>query len=443
MHSPQQPEPNAMERITRAAVPVFLLLSIVTLAFGLGFLVNEMVTDSGSSTTETPAPVASGNGAIAEDSVGVAILNEIFDILRTQHVDRDLISEDRFRQAAIDGILNSLNDPNTEYLTPEQVESGAFDLSSTYQGIGASVSDATGQVTIVAPFRDSPAEQAGIRAGDIILEVDGVSTEGWTDQQAVQEIRGPAGTDVTLTVQRTDGTIDDVTVTRGTILIQSVFDEPFFELIPGETGDQLVDRDGNPADNIAYIHIAQFHDQTLGELRELLADIENGDYVGLIVDVRNNPGGLLSATVDVTDEFLEEGIILSEVDGAGNERSWSANAGGVATSIPIVVLQNGGSASGAEVIAAALRDNNRAVVVGERSFGKGSVNQLRHLENCGDPDGCGALYLSVGRWLTPDGKQIEGTGVAPNVEVELTEDDYILHGDLQVFEAVDILLGNQ
>jgi carboxyl-terminal processing protease len=442
MQIPQeQPQPSGVERVARLAVPVFLLLSIVTLAFGLGFLVHDLTSDDAPAAA-APATSSGNNGAVS-DTVGAAILNEIYEILRSQYVDRDLISEDRFRRAAIDGIINSLNDPHTDYLSPEDVASGALDLSSTYQGIGASVSDASGQVTIVAPFRDSPAERAGIRAGDIILEVDGVSTDGWSDQQAVQVIRGPAGTEVTLTVLHTDGTIEEITIVRGDILIQSVFLEPPLELIPGESGDMLVDRDGNPVDDIAYVHIAQFHDQTLSELREALAFLADGDYIGLIVDVRSNPGGLLSATVEVVDEFLEEGIILSEKDGQGEERSWNARSGGVASTIPLVVLQDGASASGAEVLSASLRDNDRAVVIGTRSFGKGTVNQVRHLQNCGDPNGCGALYLAVGRWLTPTGKEIEGVGVAPNIELPMSQDDYIEFGDIQIFEAIDVLRGNR
>jgi carboxyl-terminal processing protease len=353
-----------------------------------------------------------------------------------------LISEDNFLQSAIDGIIASLNDPHTDYLTPAEVASGALDLGSTYEGIGASVSDRTGQVTIVAPFRDSPAETAGIQAGDIILAVDGVSTEGWSDQQAVQVIRGPRGTPVTLTVLHSDGVQEEVTVTRGDIDIQSVFTEPLLEVIPGESDDRLVDREGNEVLDIFYVYISQFHDQTLDELQTALAEVENGDYIGLIVDVRLNPGGLLSATVNVADEFLDSGTILIEVDREKRQRPYNATAGGVATTIPIVILQDGGSASGSEVLAAALRDNARATVVGTRSFGKGTVNQLQELDNCGDPDGCGALYISVGRWLTPLGDLIEGIGVPVDVEVEMTGDDYIDNGDIQVFRAIEILRGD-
>jgi carboxyl-terminal processing protease len=427
--------------MARVAVPVFLLLAVVALAFGLGYLVNDLKSDE--SITEVPtASVSNPEATNLADPIGASILSQIYDLLSNKYVDSTLINEDNFRQAAIDGVINSLNDPHTDYLSQDELAAGALDLGSTYEGIGASVSDRTGQVTIVAPFRDSPAEAAGIRAGDIILAVDGQSTDGWSDQQAVQVIRGPQGTPVTLTVLHTDGATEDITVIRGDILIESVFTEPAVEIIPGESGTDLVDRDGALVTDLAYIQISQFHDRTVTELREKLKDIEDGQYNGLIIDLRSNPGGLLSATVDVADEFLDEGIILTEIDREKQEQSWDATPGGVATTIPIVVIQDGGSASGAEVLAAALRDNGRAQIVGTRSFGKGTVNQLQELRDCGDPAGCGALYLSVGRWYTPSGDQIEGIGVKPDVELEMTYDDYVENGDMQIFAAIDLLRGN-
>ena len=189
------------------------------------------------------------------------------------------------------------------------------------------------------------------------------------------------------------------------------------------------------------MNIAQFHSNTPGELRAALADADSGGYAGLILDVRSNPGGLLRQTVEATDEFLDEGVILSEIDADGNLQTFGATRGGVATSIPIVILQDEASASGAEVLSAALADNGRATIVGTRSFGKGTVNQLHPLRKCGAPEGCGALYITIGRWLRPNGQAIEGLGVAPDFEIALTGDDYLDYGDLVVFAAIDILRG--
>lgn len=432
-----QPQPGFGERAARSAVIVFLMLAMVTLAFGLAWGIQDLrQDDSPASQTNNIA-----GGGSSTDSVGAAIIDEIVELLKNQYVDKSILDEDSLRAAAIQGIITALNDTHTEYLTAAQLKAGALSLDSSYDGIGASVSDSTGVVTIVTPFRDSPAEGAGIRQGDIVLSVDGESLEGWTSDMAVERIRGQQGTQVVLEVQHTDGTIETLKITRGNIPIESVYIEPNLEVIPGESAETLVDRDGALVTDIAYVNITQFHDRTLAELRTKLGDVENKGYRGLIIDLRGNPGGLLQATVDVADEFLDRGTIISEVDADGKSKSWSAKSGGLSTKLPIVVLQDGGSASGAEVLAAALRDNGRAQIVGVRSFGKGTVNQLQPLKNCGDPAGCGALYLSVGRWLTPNGDQIEGLGVKPDIELPMTYDEYIDQGDLQMFKAIDLLHG--
>ena len=435
--SREQPQPSVAERSARWAVLVFLMLAIVTLAFGLGYLVKDLDDSPTVTNVQNSGSAKPSNG----DAIGAAILDEIVQILKSQYVDKDVLDPQILRQAAISGVIASLNDSHTEYLTPADLKAGALNLDSSYDGIGASVSDKTGPVTIVSPFRDSPAEKAGIRPGDTILKVDGERTDGWTKEQAVERIRGPKGTDVTLEVKHTDGNVQTLTITRGEIPLESVFSEPNLEVIPGESGKDLVDRDGVKASDIAYINISQFHDRTVAELKVKLREIESKGYKGLILDLRGNPGGLLGATVEVADEFLNSGIILSEVDANDKTQSWSAKPGGLATKIPIVILQDKGSASGSEVLGGALHDNGRATIVGTRSFGKGTVNQLQPLKNCGDPAGCGALYLSVGRWLSPKGDQIEGVGIKPDIELPMTYDEYLDKGDIQVFKAIDILHG--
>ncbi|KAA0235511.1 S41 family peptidase, partial [bacterium] len=419
-------------------VVVFLLLAIMLLAFALGWGVKDLRTDDAAPKASASAD---GGSSQAGSSSTSAVVDEICSVLRAQHVDGALITDEMCREAAINGVVTSLNDPHTAYITPEEMEGPGLDMGSTYQGIGASVSDATGQVQIVAPFRDSPAEKAGIRPGDIVLEVDGDLTDGWSDSEAVKRIRGKAGTPVTLKVKHTDGTTETVTITRGDIPITSVYTEPNLEIIPGESGTLLVDRDGKEAADIAYIAISQFHDNTINELRQAAKGLEGKGYKGLILDLRSNPGGLLSSVVAVADEFLDGGTIITEVDAAGKSKSWTAKSGGALAKLPIVVIQDQASASASEVLAAALRDNGRAKIVGTRSFGKGTVNQLIEIKNCNDPAGCGAMYVAVGRWLTPKNDQIEGLGVKPDIEVEMTRDDYVDKGDVQVFQAIDTLRG--
>lgn len=461
------PAPSGRSSLFRGIAFMLLTLAALLLVFGLGYGVSELAAGDDApavapATARTPTPEAApadadGDGDDGGDerptppsasggselAGGAAILDEIYDILAEHFVDKELLDERSLRDAAIRGALDSLNDPYTEYISPADFQLGDG-FESSYQGIGATVSDQTGVIQIGAPFRGSPAEAAGIRSGDIILAVDGESTEGWTATQAVQRIRGPRGTEVVLTVRHTEGggpEVEDIRIVRDEIRIESVYTIPLLEIFPGESGTDLVDRDGALVTDIAYIHISQIHSRTPDELREALADVEDGRYRGLIVDVRRNPGGLLRQTVEATDEFLDEGVILTEIDADGETTTYGAREGGVATSIPIVVLQNEASASGSEVVSAALADNGRAVVVGTRSFGKGSVNQLHELTRCDEPAGCGAVYVTIGRWLRPSGVEIEGLGVDPDYDIPLGGDDYIDYGDLQLLAAIDILRG--
>ena len=465
------PAPSGRSSLFRGIAFMLLTLAALLLVFGLGYGVSELAAgddapavapatartptpeaapadadgggDGDDGGDERPPPPSTSSAGGSELAGGAAILDEIYDILAEHFVDKELLDERSLRDAAIRGALDSLNDPYTEYISPADFQLGDG-FESSYQGIGATVSDQTGVIQIGAPFRGSPAEAAGIRSGDIILAVDGESTEGWTATQAVQRIRGPRGTEVVLTVRHTEGggpEVEDIRIVRDEIRIESVYTIPLLEIFPGESGTDLVDRDGALVTDIAYIHISQIHSRTPDELREALADVEDGQYRGLIVDVRRNPGGLLRQTVEATDEFLDEGVILTEIDADGETTTYGAREGGVATSIPIVVLQNEASASGSEVVSAALADNGRAVVVGTRSFGKGSVNQLHELTRCDEPAGCGAVYVTIGRWLRPSGVEIEGLGVDPDYDIPLGGDDYIDYGDLQLLAAIDILRG--
>lgn len=465
------PAPSGRSSLFRGIAFMLLTLAALLLVFGLGYGVSELAAgddapavapatartptpeaapadadgggDGDDGGDERPPPPSTSSAGGSELAGGAAILDEIYDILAEHFVDKELLDERSLRDAAIRGALDSLNDPYTEYISPADFQLGDG-FESSYQGIGATVSDQTGVIQIGAPFRGSPAEAAGIRSGDIILAVDGESTEGWTATQAVQRIRGPRGTEVVLTVRHTEGggpEVEDIRIVRDEIRIESVYTIPLLEIFPGESGTDLVDRDGALVTDIAYIHISQIHSRTPDELREALADVEDGRYRGLIVDVRRNPGGLLRQTVEATDEFLDEGVILTEIDADGETTTYGAREGGVATSIPIVVLQNEASASGSEVVSAALADNGRAVVVGTRSFGKGSVNQLHELTRCDEPAGCGAVYVTIGRWLRPSGVEIEGLGVDPDYDIPLGGDDYIDYGDLQLLAAIDILRG--
>jgi len=375
---------------------------------------------------DTGAANSGENSRAAPDgsqSEGYAILDEISDILAEDFVNPEAVDPNAFQRGAIEGLIESLADPHTVYISPEDFAVGIDIISGAFEGIGAQVDEdpVTGEIVIVAPFRDSPAEQAGILPGDVLMSVNGESTEGWSVADAVKKIRGPQGTEVTLVVRHSNATEEEVTIERATIEIPTVFP------------DEVRGQDGNPVAGLAYLEIQQFTEQTAGDLDQELGRIVDAGYEGLILDLRRNPGGGLDATVDVADMFLDDGVILTQVDREGRETVYEANPGNDAGDLAIVILVGPGSASGSEVLAAALRDHERATLIGEKTFGKGSVNHIRNLSNGG------ALYVTIARWRTPNGELIEGVGLEPDVAVALTPEDVEADRDPQLFAAIDFL----
>jgi carboxyl-terminal processing protease len=253
-------------------------------------------------------------------------------------------------------------------------------------------------VIITKPLPNSPAEKAGIRAGDRILAVDGEDAIEWSVLEAVNKIRGEEGTDVILTVEHV-GSLDpvDITITRG------IIDDP-----------SVVSRDV-PDTDYGRIRISQFTAETPNEVRKLVQEFIDDGAKGIILDLRGNPGGLLSSTVDVASEFLTDGLVTYEVDSRGQREDWKVKSGGHFPDIPLVTLVDSFSASGSEVLTGALQDHGRTVAIGTTTFGKGSVNLLRGLSNGG------GVYLTIGRWFTPNGRVIEEIGIEPDVVVEAAD----------------------
>ena len=390
----------------------------VALAIVLSGVAGFAIGDGGSDSGRTSVSIS--------DAKGFSILNEIYAILQEDFVNPDAVDPDVLRMGAINGLLQALGDPHTVYIDPESYSLGIDVISGTFEGIGAQVEQdpVSGEIVIVTPFRDSPAEEAGVRAGDIVRSVDGESTDGWTVAQAVKRIRGEQGTQVVLEIEHSDGATEEVSITRGTIVV------------PTEFTRDIEDAAGEPVDEFAYIELQQFTDQAVRDLREELEKDIDAGYEGIILDLRRNPGGGLEATVQTADMFLDDGVILTEVSRDGDRSVTRAEPGGPATEIPVVLLVGPGSASGSEVLACALRDNGRATLVGEQTFGKGSVNHLRELSDSG------ALYVSIARWECPGGEQIEGVGVEPDVKVAFTEEDIQADRDVQLFAAIDFLREN-
>ena len=319
---------------------------------------------------------------------------EAWSLLNKEHIDRASFEPETFEESAIKGLIDSVEDTHTSYVDPLVLQIEQTDLSGQFEGIGAHVRRREdGMIQIISPIEGGPAEAAGILAGDIILAVDGESIEGVELLEAVSKIRGPKGSIVSLTVKHIgelETTIIDVS--RDVIALPSV----------------LLRSD--PGDDITHIRITEFKGDTPIRLSEILnTELEAGSK-GLILDLRSNPGGYLQQVFDIANMFLDDGVILLEERQSENV-TWQASGGGFASNIPMVVLVNKYSASGSEILMGAFQDNERATVIGEQTFGKGTVNVFRKLSNGG------GLYMSVGRWYTPNKRPIEGEGLTPDILV--------------------------
>ena len=395
-----------MLRKFRVPISPVLIIAILALAIAIASCSVELSRRGEDSAASSGSAIS--DGAPEEFNR----LYEIWATLKREHFERDSLDADRLSRGAIRGMLQALDDPYASYLTPEQHALDSQDFEGLFEGIGAEVTMRDGEIIIVAPIPDTPAERAGVRPGDIILEIDGESTEGISLLEAVGKIRGVKGEAVELVIRhRTGGDPVRVTIIRDTIKVTSV------------KLRMLVGR-------IAHLTITNFTAATNRDLSEALKKLRRLDARGIILDVRNNPGGLLESVVDVTSHFVEDGLVLYEVDGKGERRDWLVKSGGLATDIPFVLLVNEFSASGSEVLAGAVIDRDRATVIGTKTFGKGSVNILRRLS-----DGAG-LYFTIARWYTPNGNLIEGAGLEPNIEVIQPEDDL---EDLQLDKAMEVL----
>ncbi len=327
----------------------------------------------------------------------VAVIWEAFQFINDEYVDYSLIDHGEMSEEAILGFIEALGDPHMTYITPDQMRMSRDDLAGAFFGIGATVAQAPDGkgVIIQAPMEGSPAMRAGIKPGDRILAVDGVDATSWSVSEAVLVIRGEEGVPVVLTILHVgDDDPVEIEIIRGRVKLESVKtrmipDTPFAEM-----------------------DIRQFTDETPGEIREHMNAMLAEGAQGVVIDLRNNPGGLLHATLDSASEFIQRGLLAYEQDRNGARRDFYASETGNFFNVPVVVLVNEWSGSGAELFAGAMQDHGRAVLIGVKTFGKGSVNITRTLSN-----GAG-LNITIRRWYTPDGNVIEGVGLTPDVVVE-------------------------
>ncbi|AQU05460.1 S41 family peptidase [Dehalococcoides mccartyi] len=357
-----------------------------------------------------------GSFALGYFSGGVSALNSdenlssivtAWQIITTEYVEPDIIDQAALAEAAIKGMMDELNDPHSVYLNAEDYQASLEYDDGQYVGIGATVQIEDGVITLI-PYEGSPAALAGIQAGDILLEVDGQSVDGFSLADLSPLVRGEKGTLITLKVERSTSAQPLLfNVTRDEILIPSVSSEMM--------GD------------IAYIRLSRFSERTDAELEQVLKNL--GDAKGIVLDLRGNPGGLVSSVINVTSRFVSSGVVLTTVDNAGNSEEYKIVPKAVTTSLPMVVLVDQYSASGSEALSGALQDYGRATIVGKTTYGKGSVNRTF------DVTGNTGIYLTIGRWYTPNGRMIEGQGITPDIELELAGDEAVnwalnfMHGE--------------
>jgi carboxyl-terminal processing protease len=325
-----------------------------------------------------------------------AILSEALKALNDNYVDKTKLDPKKLSEGAVRGMMESL-DPFSSYVDPDTHKLEMSGLEGKFEGIGAVISMKDNQLTVVSPIADSPADKAGIKPGDKILEIDGQRTSSLSLVEATFKIRGAKGTSVKLLVLHQEDTEP--------VLVEIVRDEITTQSVSLEMRDDM-----------AYIKITQFLKSTGDELQTSLTEAIDNGAKGIVLDLRNNPGGLLTASADVASQFLAMGLVAKVVDDKGNESAVPVKSGGIGTHLPLVVLVNNGSASASEIVAGALQDYGRAKLAGNQTFGKGSVQIIHDLS-----DGS-ALHITAYKWLTPFGRPIDGVGLTPDIVSDLKDE---------------------
>ncbi|HSX40355.1 MAG TPA: S41 family peptidase [Candidatus Saccharimonadales bacterium] len=366
-------------------------------------------------------------------TVDFSLFWTVWDKISNNYYDKTKIDANKMLYGAISGMVQSLDDPYSVFLPPDQNSSFKQGLAGQFTGIGAELGLKGKQIIVVAPLEGSPAQKAGVRAGDAILKVNDQSTQGWTLSQTVDKIRGPKGSSVKLSILHKDaGAPTDVTITRDVITVKSVDG-----WVKSAKDIENVKGMDSKTDKIVYIRLSQFGDDTnkdwLALINKLETQIKSDSSVkGLILDLRNNPGGYLNDATFIASEFLKSGVVVMEENGNGDRNTLSVSRQGLLTDIPMIVLINKGSASASEIVAGALRDHDRAKLLGETSFGKGTVQESEDL------GGGAGLHVTVAKWLTPNGTWVHGKGLTPDVSVELDTKEPT--HDTQLEKAVQLLL---
>jgi len=351
------------------------------------------------------------------EEVDFSLFWQTWDLLQEKYVDKTKLNTQEMIYGAISGMVNSLEDPYTVFFKPDETKRFIDDVKGTFEGVGMEVGIREGQVQVIAPLEGTPAQKAGLRAGDKIIMIDGKPTADLTVEEVINLIRGQRGTAVTLTIFRQEwGENRDIKIVRGLIEIPSL---------------KLEIKENN----IAYLRIYQFSENAAYDFSGAAVEILNSPAQKIVLDLRDNPGGYLEVAQDIAGWFLkEDSIVALEDKGIGKEkRLFKAEGNTKLSTYPVVVLINGGSASGSEILAGALRDNRGVKLIGETSFGKGSVQELEELREGS------SLKITTAKWLTPNGESISEKGLEPDIKIEMTEADYQSGKDPQLDKAIEVL----
>ncbi|PIS42448.1 MAG: hypothetical protein COT24_03330 [Candidatus Kerfeldbacteria bacterium CG08_land_8_20_14_0_20_40_16] len=404
--------------LIRRSLKIYLNLIVILAVFLTGVLIGAWKVNQITPYQAAEAIINKATSHLSTEKVDFNIFWKAWDIVQNKYVGRPVDERNLF-YGAMSGLVASLQDPYSVFFNPDLTQAFNQEISGTFDGIGIEIGIKKNQLVVIAPLPDSPAEKTGILAGDKIMKIDSVDTNTITIDTAVNLIRGKEGTTVNLLIER-EGENEPLsfTVTREVIKVQSIT----WEIIDS---------------NIAYLKISHFNEDTEKNFQKAINEIILKEPKGIILDLRNNPGGYLDVAIDITGSFVEkEKIVVIEDYGDGRRTEYKSDDGGSLSNYPVVVLVNNGSASASEIMAGALQDYGVATIVGEQTFGKGSVQELTEFS-----DGS-SLKLSVAKWLTPTGRSINEEGIKPDVEVKLSEDDYNSDRDPQLEKAIEILTGS-
>lgn len=378
--------------------------------------------------------------SIAQTTLNLSLLWDVLSRLENSYYDKSALNPTDLVNGAISGMVAGIGDPYTVFLPKKQNTDFKQGLAGQFEGIGAELGmDDDKQIIVISPIDGSPAQKAGVRAGDAILKVGDESTYGWTLSQAVEKIRGPKGTEILITLAgKNDKKAKELKIVRDTIKVNSVASwvKPVKDIENISSKSAALAPHGS--DQIAYIRLSQFGDSTnnewLSQINKLSTSLSGKEnFKGIIFDLRNNPGGYLTEAQFIAGEFLPEGVVVvSQEDGTGEKVSLRVNRNGLLKTPPVIVLINKGSASASEIVAAALSENNRAKLLGETSFGKGTIQSAEDLG-----EGAG-IHITIAKWLTPRDNWIHKKGLKPDIEVQLSDKEP--ERDIQLEKAIEELV---